>query len=71
MKEIEHLPAVVLCAASVLPCLTLCPREIRPRETRPLGLDGCKATSRAKPPKLCLLRFDSAPSPRRQFVLCT
>ena len=47
MKEIEHLPAVVL---SVLPCLTLCPREIRPRGTRPLGLDGCKATRRAKPP---------------------
>jgi hypothetical protein len=35
MKQIEHLPAVVLCATLVLPCLTLHPREIRPRRTRP------------------------------------
>jgi hypothetical protein len=33
MKQIEHLPAVVLCATLVLPCLTLRPREIRPRRT--------------------------------------
>ena len=35
MKQIEHLPAVVLCATLVLPCLTLRPREIRSRRTRP------------------------------------
>jgi hypothetical protein len=42
MKQIEHLPAVVLCATLVLPRLTLGPREILPRRTRPPGAAGCK-----------------------------
>ena len=50
MKQIEDLPAAVLCATLVLPCSTLCPREIRPRRTRPrlARLDG-KQARRAKP----------------------
>ena len=68
MKQIEHLPAVVLCATLVLPCLTLRPREIRPRRTHPLArLDG-KQSRRAKPPGVCLLPFVPARAPRRQFV---
>ena len=51
MKQIEHLPAVVLCATLVLPCLTLRPREIRPRRTRPpLARLDAKQTRRAEPP---------------------
>jgi hypothetical protein len=68
MKQIEHLPAVVLCATLVLPCLTLRPREIRPRRTRPPWRGGCKANQRAEPPGVCLLPFVPARAPRRQFV---
>ena len=68
MKQIERLPAVVLCATLVLPCLTLRPREIRPRRTRPPGAAGAKQTRRAKPPGVCLLPFVPARAPRRQFV---
>ena len=39
MRQIENLPAVVLCATLVLPCY----EEIRPRRTRPPGAAGCKA----------------------------
>jgi hypothetical protein len=68
MKQIEHLPAVVLCATLVLPCLTLRPREIRPRRTRPLARLDAKQTTRAEPPGVCLLPFVPARAPRRQFV---
>jgi hypothetical protein len=62
MKQIEDLPAVVLCATLVLPCLTLRPREIRPRRTRPPGPAGWKQARRAKPP---LLPFVPAHALRR------
>jgi hypothetical protein len=70
MKQIEHLPAVVLCATLVLPCLTLRPREIRPRRNAsPLARLDAKQTRRAEPPGVCLPPFVPARAPRRQFVL--
>jgi len=68
MKQIEHLPAVVLCATLVLPCLTLRPREIRPRRTRPpwRGWMQSKPGERSRPGGL--LPFVPARAPRRQFV---
>ena len=69
MKQIEHLPAVVLCATLVLPCLTLRPREIRPRRTRPpwRGWMQSKPGERSRP-GVCLLPFVPARAPRRQLV---
>jgi hypothetical protein len=43
MKQIEHLPAVVLCATPVLPCLTLRPRKFGRAGRVPPGAAGCKA----------------------------
>ena len=69
MKQIEHLPAVVLCATLVLPCLTLRPREIRPRRTRPpLARLNAKQNRRPESPGMCLLPFVPARAPRRRFV---
>ena len=67
-KQIEHLPAVVLCATLVLPCLTLCPREIRPRRTRPpwRGWMQSKPGERSRPGCASCRSFQRAP--RRQFV---
>jgi len=69
MKQIEHLPAVVLCATLVLPCSTLRPREIRPRRTRPpwRGWMQSKPGERSRL-GVCLLPFVPARAPRRQFV---
>jgi hypothetical protein len=56
MKQIEHLPAVVLCATLLLPCLTLCPEKFGRAGRVPLArLDG-KQTRRAKPPGVCSCR---------------
>jgi len=68
MKQIEHLPAVVLCATLVPPCFALHPREIRPRRTRPLARLDANRIRRAKPRGVCLLLFVPARAPRRQFV---
>jgi hypothetical protein len=57
MKQIEHLPAVVLRATLVPPCLTLRPEKFGRAGRVPLArLDG-KQTMRAKPPGGCLLPF--------------
>jgi hypothetical protein len=68
MKQIEHLPAVVLCVTLVLPCLTLRPREIRPRRTRPpwRGWMQSKPGERSRPGCASCRSFQRAP--RRQFV---
>jgi hypothetical protein len=71
MKQIEHLPAVVLCATLVLPCLTLRPRETRLRRTRPPGAAGRKANQASGSARVCLLPFVPARAPRRQFVFCS
>jgi hypothetical protein len=47
MKQIEHLPAVVLCATLVLPCLTLRPEKFGRVGRVPPGAAGCKARSEA------------------------
>ena len=68
MKQIEHLPAVVLCATLVLPCLTLRPREIRPRQGGRVrrGWMQSKPGERSRPGCASCRSFQRAP--RRQFV---
>ena len=68
MKQIEHLPAVVLCATLVLPCSTLRPREIQPRRTRPpwRGRMQSKPGERSRPGCASCRSFRRAP--RRQPI---
>jgi hypothetical protein len=68
MNQIEHPTTVVLCVTPVLPCLTLLPREIRPRRTRPLARAGCKANQASGAARVFLLPFVPARAPRRQLV---
>jgi len=66
MKQIEHLPTVVLYAT--LSCLTIRLREIRPSRTRPPPWRGwmeSKPGERSRTGCACRT-FQSAP--RRQFV---
>ena len=68
MKQIEHLPAVVLCATLVLPCLALRPEKFGRAGRAPWPRLNGKHTRRAKPPGVCLLPFVPARAPPRQFV---
>jgi hypothetical protein len=49
-KQIERLPAVVLCATLVLPCLTLRPEKFGRAGRVPLARLDAKQTRRAEPP---------------------
>ena len=68
MKQIERLPAVVLCATLALPCLTPAPEKFGRAGRVPPGAAGCKANQASGAARVCLLPFVPARAPRRQFV---
>ena len=58
MKQIEHLPAVVLCATPGAALLNPPPqRNSAAPDASPLARLDAKQTRRAKPPGVCLLPF--------------